>query len=876
MAVEAWEPTQAWDVHVPHRTPICESVNMKNVRLPPLTYRFRNADVHVDGKLSTFQYETVAYACQALHAGGAFLLGDATGVGKTRVLGAIAEELVGHRVLWLSVNTRLLRELNAEMRAIGVPEFALVSSGALSSTTHLFESYAGLLHGSKIDVLRTWLGEGASLLILDEAHMCRNDSATYRLVDALGTVATRVLYCSATAASSIGHLRYLSRLHIWGPGRSFSSCAELTAAMRQNSVSAMELLCLQLKREGLCVAREISFEGVELRHETVHLNPEEKKVYDYFARELCRVPTGNDRYQLFHMLLVSFKIDAAVNLAHAALREGMAPIISLQVTGEAAFLRGRGVLEEILCKHGIPLPPEWATTPANAIDVLIERLGGSSAVAELSGRTHRNEGGVMKRVPATKNEVEAFQSGRKRVAVLTRAGSTGISLHDEDGRRRVNIVLQLPWSSEEFLQQAGRCHRTNQKSAPIYVILTTSVPGENRLTQCVATRLETLGALTHGERRTHISCAAGGGARMDWSISTRRQAMFEVFVRQNPPNQPPPQALLSELPGRAPARDTLLLTWMSDVTRGDPALPWTAAQISAAVLAHHSELCYVSVTWSRKTHMRFPIEVRRSIEAVLMCSTRYETTHTVGALPASILDVILECVAADPWGGKADIGHVEQALSTIHVDLSTFVTAPSETAMNMLLRIPLKAQNVLRNLIAWNSRSRLPDPEIVPFNYFISRQGLSFEVVNIRPISILGNGIDRDGVAVAVVASAHPRADLPDTAVVVEDRLTGRLIGVEREGRNVRLWHPGEHPRTVTVRQWEHSSHAGRFRDLGVEARAGWLQLHRRRVGVDRARATRASRTYRFVVHDALGAWKASKRKVVLLPGAHGIGVWWD
>lgn len=875
MVVGAWESTEVWPKQVAHRTPICESVNMQNVPLPRLTYQVRNAALHAEGKLSTFQFETVAFACQALQKVGAFLLGDATGVGKTRVLGAIAGELQDHKVLWLSVNTRLLRELNAEMDAVGLDGFTL-SAGA---GRRIFESYAGLLHGAKFDALRAWIGSGPTLLILDEAHMCRNDSATFKHVDALASLATRVLYCSATAASNIRHLRYLNRLRIWGPGRAFATCAELTSAMRQNSVSAMELLCLQLKREGLCLAREISFDGVELRYETVRLSAAQRRVYDYFSRALTRVPAANERYQLFHTLLVLFKIEAAVAIARDALCAGMAPIISLQSTGEAALLRGHGMLDEILCKCNVPRPPEWAdTTPANPLDLLLERLGGPTVVAELSGRSHRRDGGALARTPPTKSEVDAFQSGRKRVALLTRAGSTGISLHDEDGRRRINIVLQLPWSSEEFLQQAGRCHRTNQKSVPAYVVLTTDVPGEARLTHCVAARLESLGALTHGERRTHLSCAAEGSAASDWGVCARRQAMLEIFVRAHPTQEVPPQGLLNDLPARAMARDALFLSWIDGLARADPSLPWTASQIAAAVCVFHPELSYVSVAWTRKAHLRFPKEVRRRIEAVLMSAARVETVRTVGALPSSVLDLVCEKFAADPWAGHSEAEAVDGALRAIGVGAVAFTAASAESAMNMLLRLPLRAQEVLARLVAWNSQARSTDARVVPFEQFVARKGLTFRIVNIRRVCILGSVTDaeRDGVAVAVVASAEDRPDLPDAASVVQDSLTGQLVGVERRDHMVYLWAPGEHPRAVAVKQWEHSSGGGRYRLQGDEARADWFQLHRRRIGVDRARATRASKTYNFVVHNALGAWQSSKRKVVLLPDAHGIGVWWD
>lgn len=156
--------------------------------------------------------------------------------------------------------------------------------------------------------------------------------------------------------------------------------------------------------------------------------------------------------------------------------------------------------------------------PANTLDELIDRLDGPEYVAEMTGRKGRvvcvDEGSYQYEtrsetdVPLELMNVvqkERFLSGEKLIAIISEAASSGISLQAnrrcENQRRRVHITIELPWSADRAIQQFGRTHRSNQVSAPEYIFLISELAGEKRFASTVAKRLESLGALTHGDRR---------------------------------------------------------------------------------------------------------------------------------------------------------------------------------------------------------------------------------------------------------------------------------------------------------------------------------------------------------------------------------------
>ncbi|MFC0590898.1 strawberry notch-like NTP hydrolase domain-containing protein [Novosphingobium aquiterrae] len=176
-------------------------------------------------------------------------------------------------------------------------------------------------------------------------------------------------------------------------------------------------------------------------------------------------------------------------------------------TGAPVLCRSALAARDRMIEQLCALPPI-----ATALDAIIERFG-VDQVAEVTGRTRRlivGRDGCQKlqsRSPrANVAETQAFMDGTKQVLVFSDAGGTGRSYHADltakNQARRVHFLLEPGWRADAAIQGLGRTNRTNQASAPLFRPVTTDVRGERRFISTIARRLDSLGALTRGQRQT--------------------------------------------------------------------------------------------------------------------------------------------------------------------------------------------------------------------------------------------------------------------------------------------------------------------------------------------------------------------------------------
>ena len=252
-----------------------------------------------------------------------WFLGDGTGAGKGRqVAGDHPRQLAegppprgldlevrqadrGRRAR-LDRDRRLPLRHRAACRASARARAIALEEGILFTTYATLRTQARGEKASRVQQIIDWLGrEFDGVIVFDEAHAMANAAgdkgergekkpsqqgqAGLRLQHALHDA--RILYVSATGATTVQNLAYAARLGLWGTGDfPFATRADFVAAMEGGGIAAMEVLARDLKALGLYAARSLSFEGIEYEIVEHRLTAEQIRIYDAYA----------DAFQIIH------------------------------------------------------------------------------------------------------------------------------------------------------------------------------------------------------------------------------------------------------------------------------------------------------------------------------------------------------------------------------------------------------------------------------------------------------------------------------------------------------------------------------------------------------------------------------------------------
>ena len=339
-----------------------------------------------------------------------WMLGDGTGCGKGRQAAAIVLDrwLRGaKRALWISQSTRLLEDAarlarDRPRRARRVPARRLPPGPAdpprdRHPVHHLRHAalprprrgprparpdrpLARRRHGRRRRATRS-----TASIVFDEAHAMvaaagpasktrgegkpsQQGLAGLRLQHALPNA--RVLYASATGATTVHGLAYAARLGLWGgDATAFSDRADFVSAMERGGVAAMEIVARDLKAMGLYQARALAYHGVEIDILEHALTEPQREIWDAYADafriihhnihealEATGVTHNGDtlssgakaaamsafeqaKQRFFGHLLAAMKCPTLIRAIEADLEAGRAPVVQLVSTGEALLDR---------------------------------------------------------------------------------------------------------------------------------------------------------------------------------------------------------------------------------------------------------------------------------------------------------------------------------------------------------------------------------------------------------------------------------------------------------------------------------------------------------------------------------------------------------
>lgn len=728
---------------VKHPTQLREAANLAAT---PLVAPNDFAPLCVPHGLSTAQAEAAAVACAELARGDGrgFCLGDATGVGKGRILAAIALERSrrpGTTVLWVTTSRALHCDAARDLAAVAPgDEGGRLARGGTSDYHGMCQLYTYRTLCADMPCLCTALRDGHGVtLLLDEAHAACNvasgrGAAVVQLQRSLPRAA--VVYSTATAASDVSKMGYMLRLGLW-PGQTADGGAAFARTMQSRGSAAQELLAMDMKRRGVYIARSLApQEDNDVALQLCALGPDARGLYDRCSRFWSQHCSEQPGTRFFRALITALKADTTVERALHHLRQGRSVIISMQGTGAAAARRGEagGALGAALVRAAEQRGPAAAEAASNfaATELPPEPLPQIRAALEGHGFTLVELTGRPEGAPsaeAMKAAVERFQCGEARVALVSAAAGHGVSLHAVPGAaQRAHILMELPWSPEAFAQQCGRSCRTGQASRPRYEVMVSDVPAETRFSSVVAGRLQRLGAITRGSkdtnyvgsaalrhhsaaerdantrlafrvlmcRATHAAAARRFGPR--YMCDARAAQGGRIRARSLPLSGPVQMSMLQELhKSHGELAVALQAAWHEGPLQDAPeGILWAAvAALSQTerMQVHGTSVieCFganggsaVPSGWSTQSSAGHPPGVRQIVRMLLLCAMRGRTAGVSPACARLALlphDTLLRLIASVVDGNAQQYGNDEAVLRAYNTIMAHMSFGPAEFNM---------------------------------------------------------------------------------------------------------------------------------------------------------------------------------------------------
>lgn len=163
--------------------------------------------------------------------------------------------------------------------------------------------------------------------------------------------------------------------------------------------------------------------------------------------------------------------------------------VEKQGEGDEAEFVDLGAIPEALAVRAALLSRLAELPPLKDPVRAVEEHFGAKNVAPITGKASATQ--------RTKY-MQEFQGGRRTVALISKAGKVGISLHDVNGKARRMIVGDYEWSADLFKQELGRVDRTGQRSSPEIILVASNIAGERKFAATIAARMATLGATSKG------------------------------------------------------------------------------------------------------------------------------------------------------------------------------------------------------------------------------------------------------------------------------------------------------------------------------------------------------------------------------------------